>query len=139
MFDLTNVDIRIPGEIKVKQFRAATDDSIRLADEFYQKAKDSLIAKEKIELNYLKGDIFIFNQIHSPEFRLKLNWLFRFKLNDKEISINGTINEDDYYLLNSNERYEFIVKLILKDLSTSIGMELIKGSLPEINKINTII
>lgn len=87
MFNRTSINTynSCPDEIKVVEKKAPTDESIRLLNEFQQKAFDNIVACIQLSNNELKDiTCWIYNDMYSFNERARV----RFKLNEKEIDFN---------------------------------------------------
>jgi len=87
MFNRTSINTynSCPDEIKVVEKKAPTDESIRLLNEFQQKAFDNVVACVQLSNNELKDiTCWIYNDEYSFNERARV----RFKLNGKQIDFN---------------------------------------------------
>lgn len=123
----TNYPSRI--DVTVKEQKAPTDESIRLALEMEEKVKASLLKRIDIETNYIKAVCLLFRN-NAPfcniEYRIK------FTINDKEYNLQYTVDEYEFKE-QIQEHYsgfgnEAIYVAFHKKLSEIIAMELMKQS-----------
>jgi len=86
-------EIGIPyaQNITIKEHKAPTDKSIRLLNEMQEKAKKNIIQSVKIESGFCTGIVIAFSD---DVFRNRLNWVLRFKLNEKDYIIEGIFEDD---------------------------------------------
>ncbi len=120
--------------VTVTEKRATTDESVKLLNEFQEKAKQNLVDQIKIEDNTLNGVVLFFKQdiVHD-----KVQWFGKFSLNGKEHKLQGELpfgfNEKisfhlQWNLLNIPDLREVFVAEIAKALM----IELMKGEASKI-------
>lgn len=83
----------IPYEksIKVNEYKAATDESIKILNEFQEKAKENLCYSVRIDQSYLNGVAFFFREDHMSN---GFDVYFKFGLNGTEFKVKTFISDD---------------------------------------------
>lgn len=118
------------SKIEVTEKKAPTDESIRLYDEFLEKAKGQLVHSVVVDTNVLKGAVFCFkNNFMSFSYTC----FIKFLLNGKEYKLEVTVDP-------KKARWEAdpkneLIKMLYKSISESIAQELIKENLETIYNI----
>ena len=112
--------------VTITEHKAPTDESIRLLNEFQEKALKNLIRKVEIKDNIIDGVLFVFRYNLDPNMR---RLIFRFKLNGQEYEI-----EDNYEIGREarnigNLQTQEVVKRMVSKLSTIISVYLFKSQL----------
>jgi len=114
----TFIENRFPNTIDVKvgikEVKAPTDESIRLLNEFEEKAKKNLIEKISFATpsNSINGDIYMFQSPASREYEIAAV----FKLNDVLFDVRHKTRE-----MLTREK---LIKIIYEDLVRSIYTQL---------------
>ena len=84
-----NMNIRFPEKIDVTQYKSPTDESIRLLNEFQEKAKENIIHNIQIESTFYKAHSIVFK----PELGYdKADIYIKFSINNKEFIAKKTFN-----------------------------------------------
>lgn len=112
--------------VAITEHKAPTDESVRLLNEFQEKALKNLIKKVEIKDNIIDGVLFVFRYDLDPNMR---RLIFRFKLNGQEYEI-----EDNYEIGREarnigNLQTQEVVKRMVSKLSTIISVYLFKSQL----------
>lgn len=108
------------GIFTVNHHHAPTDESVKLLNEFQQKATENLISKFEIKGNILNAcSIFVMHEINGSRILRG-----KFKLNDKEYQFEETFDYFDFFKLTQQELGEKLVR----NISEAIALELIKQS-----------
>jgi|694.fasta_scaffold00478_46 hypothetical protein len=124
-FDIDDsTHIHYPDKIEVKEQKAPTDDSIRLLNEFQEKALDNIIAKVKVDNNIVKGEIFLIKNFMAFNYKI----IVKFKINGNEFVVekevdNYKFEKDTGKVLTCSLEEEakhvilyFCLKILAKDL-----------------------
>jgi hypothetical protein len=112
----------IPYEksVNINEYKAATDESIKLLNEFHEKAKENLCYSVRINQTYLNAVAFFFREDHlSNGFEV----YYKFILNGSEFKVKTFITDDEWY----KER----MKNPLDEPSTRIALKLIHGRIAD--------
>lgn len=118
------------NEIKVTEKKAPTDESIRLYDEFLEKAKEQLVHSVVVDTNVLKGSVLVFrNNLMSFDCTYYINFL----LNGKEYRIKGTI--DPKKARWEQDPKNELIKMLYRSISETIAEEIIKENLETIYNV----
>ena len=132
MFDkfinVKGVSETCPRNITITELRAPTDDSIRLAEEYLEKAKKNLIGVYQIEGNVLSGVMFAFGHNVIPN-TVTLYW--KFILNAKEFVIQEDISYIDFKSLTS---FDMNSKDLAKVLFTKVSEVIVNKLIEEFCK-----
>lgn len=107
--------IRYPDTVKVQEYKAPTDESIRLMEEAHDKAIQNIIAKVKVENNLVNGECFCFEQpwnIHD----VKL--VFKFEINGKKFVVEKELSRRDLSWDGQNE--VGVIQQTLKEYAKSL-------------------
>lgn len=89
-FTDNSTHIHYPETIEVKEYKAPTDESIRLMEEMHDKAMNNLIAKVKVDTNLVKGECFCFEMPYSFAGSFKL--VFKFNINGRDFLIEKFVD-----------------------------------------------
>lgn len=109
--------------VTIHEHRAPTDDSIKLLNEFQDKALQNLIKTVPIKNNIIDGIVFLFESNVASYSR---KFIFRFKINGIEYQI-----EDEYEigdLIQSTYDNSYLPSKVINKLSQIIAMHLFKDS-----------
>lgn len=86
-------------EVTVNEHRAATDDSLRLLEETYNKVRESLISRVKVDSNNVKGECYWYNSfvIDTLVVYIKLDingieYNFKKDINVRDFGVESTDN-----------------------------------------------
>ena len=108
--------------VTINEYKAPTDESLKLLKEYEDKAKLNLINKIEAKDNILGSPIFYFQNDISSD----LMFVGKFKLNGKEIKFNGNIDrfelEQSKFGFGSNATKKFLAEKI----SEVITLEILK-------------
>lgn len=85
-----------------------TVESIKLYNEFEQKAKENIIGKIYVSDNVLNGVAIVFNDNSQTATQFTVTILYKFKINDKEISVKEDIAYEKLPTYNSVEIRQFL-------------------------------
>jgi hypothetical protein len=94
MFDriTRNTNVTFPGTIEVNEHKAPTDESIRIFDEFKDKALKRVIKSMKVENNVFKASILAY----APEMITdEVSLYIKFNLNGHEYSFTERVHNQD--------------------------------------------
>ena len=104
-------------EVNVTINRAATDESVRLLNEFQEKARNNIIQTIIIDSNIAKC-VCIYYQDNDVFYRL--NYQLKFILNGKEHIVSDSIDRNDYQQLTRNcfphEFHQHVFEFFIKNL-----------------------
>ena len=118
--DRRTIDNSIKFPNNVNESKAPTDDSVRLFDEFLEKAKKYLVDSFKIENNVLDSSVFIFQQ-NVQMFSYQI--YFKFKINNKVFDGNYDFDKRELYCsLDRND----IIKHLYNKMSNIIAEYIFK-------------
>jgi hypothetical protein len=93
--------IRYPDTIK--EVKAPTDESIRLLNEFQEKALDNLISKVEVNNNLIEGTVMAFDMAHtSASIQHEVKIICKFKINGQEFVVEKGISRDELWKDNSD-------------------------------------
>jgi len=121
MFDIYNTHRSFPNTyVNTTEKRAPTDDSIRLAKEYQEKAKDNLIAQYELENNILKAKWWVFENPSDWNFKFHC----KFMLNDKDYSFDFIVNRYDFKN-DKDDIHKQVYKKILERVSVVLTTELV--------------
>jgi hypothetical protein len=124
---MKNKTVYVPFEKTVKEYRAATDESIRLLNEMQQRAEENIIKKIEINGNDLRAVALAYH--FSP---MDNNYVFdcKFILNSKEYFFREKIDKRDLRVRNvESEEFakEYVKELVCNNLSILIAKELVSN------------
>ena len=115
--------------VTINENRAATDDSVRLLNEFEEKAKKNIICKLQIETNTIKAMGIYFRDEMIDR---RVHFDIKFSLNGKEVLIQDYVDSFEWreemmemYMGFGNQ---VIYKLVLKKMAEMIAEELLNQS-----------
>ncbi len=116
-----NKTVYVPYEktVTVNEYRATTDESLKLLNEFKDKAEKDLVRSIKIDDNQmLNANIMFFDNIIEDNIKVSV----RFTLNSKEYLIKTTIEMP----LNPTRDFysEVFLKMLFEEISKEITLEL---------------
>lgn len=94
--DFLNKNHNQPGipyakNVTINEHRAPTDKSVQLLNEMQDKARKNIIQSVKIESNVCTAIVICFSD---DVMRNRLNWLLRFKLNEKEYILEDYFEDE---------------------------------------------
>lgn len=101
-YETRRVTERITENVNVTERRAPTDESVRLLMEMEKAAKDKILTSRRLDANHITGQFFReYDACNCYD-----NFIFRFKLNSKEIraeytpkSLSGNRRDDQEKIL----------------------------------------
>lgn len=94
-------------EISVTENRAATDESIRLAVEFQQKAPDSILGTKRVEVNGISDELIVSKTYWNDEMLFRMIYNVNGKRNTLRISINSNEAHGESYDSNCSVRQAY--------------------------------
>lgn len=110
--------IRFPDTIK--DVKAPTDESIRLLNEFQEKALDNLISKVEVKNNLVEGTVFAFEMARtSASLQHEVIIICKFKINGHEYVVEKGISRDELWKDNA-DRSIIQINLTLQDYAKSV-------------------
>lgn len=93
--------IRYPDTIK--EIKAPTDDSVKLLNEFQEKALDNLISKVDVKNNLVEGTVFAFDMARSStSLACEVKIICKFKINGQEYVVEHGVSRDELYKDNAD-------------------------------------
>lgn len=129
----------IPYEksVRVNEHKAATDESIKLLNEFQEKAKENLCYSVSINQTFIHAIAFWFTE--QPHLNGGFEVFYKFALNGSEFKVKTFISDDEYYEEQMKHpigepAMNISVKLIYESISQEITKELLNQTLPKLNK-----
>ena len=128
----SHTETEVPYEKTVIEKRAPTDDSIRLADEYLEKAKKQVMSVFKLEPNALEpgvhGNIFMFNENFLDG---GIQYIVQFNLNGAPFEFEFKLDHFEVRnlrLLNNVEADRKIFEKVYETISKKIALELIRST-----------
>lgn len=110
--------IRFPDTIK--EIKAPTDESIKLLNEFQEKALDNLISKIEVKNNIVEGTVCAFEMARTTAaLQHEVMIICKFKINGHEYVVEKGINRDELWKDNA-DRNIMEINLILQDYAKSV-------------------
>lgn len=139
MFDITNNNhseteyVPYCKEVNVTEKRAPTDESVRLLNEFQEKAKTNIIENIIINENIMKGAVLVYcESFSSPGIiihgKFDLNgktYIFKDEINMFQLSMD--LNKFQSYV-KSREYIQKVAELLISKFSDTIAKELLMQS-----------
>ena len=128
MFDTKITEVKqqpnYPQNVNVKEEKAPTDESIRLLNEFEDKARKNFIKKFPIESNIFKGEVYLFRDVEGDW----INVHIRYILNGEEVIIEEKKSVIEAAMTDNRVAdmfSEFILETLSRDLASrmKINME----------------
>ena len=121
MFNKTYVNnVESPSNITAHHHRAPTDESIRLANEYQEKALNNIIDRIKVDTNLVKGEIILYND----RFSFNQQAILKFNINGKDFILKEEF--DTSYALRNGKI--LAVRKLIKAFSETIVEQLIVES-----------
>ncbi len=135
----THSESLVPYEKTVHEHRAPTDESVKLLNEFQDKAIDNILKQFRINDNIIEAEGFFigYSVIH------KIILHCRFKVNGKEFHLKEEIdcwefrNDLSKYFNDESDYQNKVLLLIYKHLSELIAKEIMMTSKEELNSFVT--
>lgn len=94
--------IRFPDTIK--EIKAPTDESIRLLNEFQERALDNLIAKVEVKDNLVSGTVVAFDMARTTaSIQHEIMIICKFKLNGQEFVVEKGLTRQELWQDNANK------------------------------------
>jgi hypothetical protein len=115
---------RTDSLVTITEKKAPTDDSMRLLNEFKEKALSEILNAFEIKNNFLSGEIFFLASIDC-----NTNYIIRIKINNEVFEERGTIDRYDSLLKNDHELFE----LFFNGVSRIISKIIIEKSVDKIH------
>ncbi len=123
-------------EVTINEHRAPTDDSIKLLNEFTEKAQKNIIHSVRVDANHLRA-IAIYYSDNIIEDRIHFH--IKFSLNEKEFIIKDYIDNSEWREEYGKLYYGFGLKsiymLVKKKFSEMIAEELMNQSPDFVNSL----
>lgn len=89
-----DLNIHYPDTINVHEYRAPTDESIRLMEEMHHKALKNIIAKIDVDNNLVTGKCWLIEQpLHIDNYKI----VVKFKINNTEFSFEKECNRSEFF------------------------------------------
>jgi hypothetical protein len=112
--------VRFPDTIKMEEHKAPTDESVRLLNEFQEKALDNLISKIEVKDNLVEGTVMAFHVGYtSAALREEVKIICKFKINGHEYVVEKGVSRDELWVNNADASITQI-NLALKDYAKSV-------------------
>ena len=111
-------------EIFVTENRAATDESIRLATEFQQKALDSIIGTKRVEVNGVSGELIATKTHWNDEVVFYMVYNINGKRSTFKVSINGNEAYIESYSSNCTVRQAYM-QIFAKKFSEYLAVSIL--------------
>jgi len=120
----------VPYEKTVHEHRAVTDESVKLLNEFQEKAIENVLHSFKLKDNIIEADGF-FIQSNFMDYNIGVHC--KFKINSKEYYVKDSINCFEFRqnlkgYFESFEYRESVIRLVYKKVSEIIAEELIMNN-----------
>lgn len=110
--------IRYPETIK--EIKAPTDESIRLLNEFQEKALDNIITKVEVKDNFVTGVVMAFDVARSASsIQHEIMIICKFKINGQEFVVEKGISREDLWKDNA-DRDIAMINLELENYANSV-------------------
>lgn len=132
MFDRTTIQqgrteyVPFEKTVNITEKRAPTDESVRLLNEFQEKARENIIKTVTIDSNIAKCVCIYYND-YTVDYRF--NFQLKFILNGKEHIISGSIDRNDMNKITRNclpnEFHQHVFEFFYKKFAECIAAELI--------------
>jgi len=126
----THSETLVPYEKTVHEHRAVTDDSVKLLNEFQEKAIENILHAFKLKDNIIEADGFF---IQATPFDYNIEFHCKFKLNSNEYYVKEKIDcfefrQDIRKYFDDMDYRSAAINLIYKKVSEVIAKELILNS-----------
>lgn len=128
----------IPYEksVIVNEYKASTDESIKLLNEFQEKAKENLCYSVRINQTFINAIAFFFREDHMDD---GFEVYYKFGLNDSEFKVKTFISDNEWEESRMKHplgepSIHLALKLIYTRVADEIAKELIRATTPELNK-----
>lgn len=128
----------IPYEksVSVNEHKAATDESIKLLNEFQEKAKENLCYSVRINQTFINAVAFFFREDHMDG---GFEVYYKFGLNGSEFKVKSFISDDEFQEQQMKHPLEepalnISMILIYDKISTEISKELLRLTAADLNK-----
>lgn len=128
----------IPYEksVSVNEHKAATDESIKLLNEFQEKAKENLCYSVRINQTFINAVAFFFRE---DQMDGGFEVYYKFGLNGSEFKVKSFISDDEWHEARMKHPLDepsinISVKLVYERIANEIAKELLRRTLPELNK-----
>lgn len=90
-------------EVNITEKKAPTDESIRILNEFQEKALDNLIAKVEVKNNLIDGAVMAFDMARtSTAIQSEVTIICKFKINGQEFVVEKGISRDELWKDNAD-------------------------------------
>src|SRR4051812_19914415 len=123
MFDQFHTHVRQgPEHIDVREFRAPTDDSIRIVEEMREKLAESWIRSYRLQNNVFNGSWDAFYDNFGRTFR----FLGKFKINGVDHETNFSVDAFDLKA-ESNKMVRLLHKHIVEQIAAVITIEILNS------------
>ncbi len=120
--------------VKITETRAPTDESVKLLNEFQEKAKQNLVDQIKVEDNTLNGVVLFFRQdiVHD-----KVEWFGKFSLNGKEHKVQGELpfgfdEKISFHLQGNMLNIPDLREVFIAEIAKTLMVDLMKGEASKI-------
>lgn len=128
----------IPYEksVSVNEHKAATDESIKLLNEFQEKAKENLCYSVRINQTFIDAVAFWFREDHLDG---GFEVYYKFGLNDTEFKVKTFVSDDEWHEAIMKHplgepAMNISVKLVYEGIAAEIAKELLNATAPALNK-----
>lgn len=113
-------------DIDINVNRAPTDESIRLLNEFQEKAKDNIIKEIDIRDNEFpfNAACIVFDK---NTFSHNYNFRIYFSLNGEKYTVSGSIPDYDLMAFNQYEVMQIVAEKISQQITLSLMDKIVKG------------
>jgi len=122
--------------VSVNEHKAATDESIKLLNEFQEKAKENLCYSVRINQTYLNAVAFWFRE---DQMDGGFEVYYKFGLNGSEFKVKTFVSDEDWHeeqMKNplGEPSINIALKIVYDGIAAEIAKGLINATLPELNK-----
>jgi PAB1-binding protein PBP1 len=120
----------VPYEKTVHEYRAPTDESVKLLNEFKEKATENILSSFKLKDNIMEVNGFF---IRRDAVSWTIDIYCRFKLNGKEFNLKESFDAQEFrkdidYNYNVESYKNAVLRLVYTKVSEIIALELIRSS-----------
>lgn len=109
--------VRFPDRIDVNEYKAPTDESIKMWEEMQAKIVEKIIAKVEVSDNLVSGTVYAIDRLATTMMGIQL--IFKFKINGHEFVVERVVDESEFY---KNGREISHIQQTLKDHTKSVTL-----------------
>lgn len=117
----------VTKQVNIKEFRAPTDESLRLLSEMEQKVKERFISSIEVVDNFLTTEVLFFEEPFNR--RHEITFCVKFNINGHDYSGEGKMDRMEMMKLQNLSGDSSVIRKEVRKMISSIIMEALDGDI----------